>query len=111
MLMDKQYQSDVFILQVQLLAALHTLAKERESFSWMMWAVLELKAPFWNVLIMELETIIVPTLRMLVLNARVCRFLNVCIVSESVPCSVAYLSANSKCSTGIVCQSTPEKQC
>ena len=57
--------------QVQLLARLPTLARELEPFFWTMCSVLGLKPEYKTVPVMELETIIVPTLKMLVLNARV----------------------------------------
>ena len=57
--------------QVQLPAHFPTLVRELDLFFWTMYIVLALKPEYRTVPTMELETIIVPTLKMLVLNVKV----------------------------------------
>ena len=57
--------------QVQLLVPLPTLARELDLFFWTMYDALAVKPEYKTVPVMELEAIIVPTLKMLVLNAKV----------------------------------------
>ena len=64
---------------MQLLARLPTLARELEPFFWTMCSALGLKPEYKTVPVMELETTIVPTLKMLVLNAKVIILYDLCV--------------------------------
>ena len=64
--------------QVQLLVRLPTLVRELDLFFWTMYNALALKPEYKTVPVMELEAIIVPTLKMLVLNAKVSIMCELC---------------------------------
>ena len=64
--------------QVQLLARLPSLVRELDLFFWTMYDALAVKAEYKSVPAMELETMIVPTLKMLVLNAKVIILYELC---------------------------------
>ena len=70
--------------QVQLLARLPSLVRELDLFFWTMYNALAVKAEYKTVPVMELETIIVSTLKMLVLNAKVIFFCMSCVNAEYV---------------------------
>ena len=61
-----------------MLARLPTLVRELEPFFWTMYSALALKPEYKTVPVMELETIIVHTLKMLVLNAKVIILYELC---------------------------------
>ena len=54
-----------FLCQMPLSVALHSMARELVQFFWMMWNVLEMRAGYWTVSIMQVIT--VSTVEMLVL--------------------------------------------
>ena len=56
----------IFVLQMQLLAAVLSMARELDPSYWTMWPALGLNLDFMTVLTMELAFITVPTLKMLV---------------------------------------------
>ena len=56
----------IFVLQMQLLAAVLSMARELDPSYWTMWLALDLNLDFMTVLTMELAFITVPTLKMLV---------------------------------------------
>jgi len=56
----------IFVLQMQLLAAVLSMARELDPSYWTMWPALDLNLDFMTVLTMELAFITVPTLKMLV---------------------------------------------
>ena len=56
----------IFVLQMQLLAAVLSMARELDASYWTMWPALDLNLDFMTVLTLELAFITVPTLKMLV---------------------------------------------
>ena len=56
----------MFVLQMQLLAAVLSMARELDPSYWTMWPALDLNLDFMTVLTMELAFITVLTLKMLV---------------------------------------------
>jgi len=56
----------MFVLQMQLLAAVLSMARELDPSYWTMWPALDQNLDFMTVVAMELVFITVPTLKMLV---------------------------------------------
>ena len=56
----------IFVLQMQLLAAVLSMARELDASYWTMWPALDQNLDFMTVVAMELVFITVPTLKMLV---------------------------------------------